>query len=159
MINIHINDQIASPLIESIIKTGLLEGAVKETLSVKNTYADQDLSVVLTDDDKLQQLNREFLDIDAPTDVLAFPSTEVDPDSGRTYLGDVIISYETADKQAKSAGIPLERELCLLVVHGVLHLLGYDHADQNQKKEMWLVQEMVLTQIEDRINLIGRTNP
>jgi len=159
MINIHINDQIANPLIESIINTGLFEEAVKKTLSVLDSSADQDLSIVLTDDEQLQQLNREFLGIDAPTDVLAFPSTEVDPDSGRVYLGDVIISYATADNQAKSAGVPAERELCLLVIHGVLHLLGYDHTDEHRKKEMWLVQDAVLNKLEAQINRIGGRNP
>lgn len=159
MINIHINDQIANPLIESIINTGLFEEAVKKTLSVLDSSADQDLSIVLTDDEQLQQLNREFLGIDAPTDVLAFPSIEVDPDSGRVYLGDVIISYATAYNQAKSAGVPVERELCLLVIHGVLHLLGYDHTDERQKKEMWLVQDAVLNKLEAQINRIGGRNP
>ena len=103
-----------------------------------------DITVVLTDDDSLRELNREYLGIDMPTDVLSFPASETDPETGAPYLGDILISIPRADAQAKSANHPLESEVQLLVVHGVLHLLGYDHAKPKEKTKMWKVQAEVL---------------
>lgn len=118
----------------------------REAREVKGSarLADGDLTIVLSDDAHLQALNRQFLGIDAPTDVLSFTGGDADPETGVDYLGDVIISYPRARLQASAGGHPLEEELQLLVVHGVLHLLGYDHADEQQKDEMWAVQAQVL---------------
>lgn len=127
----------------------LLENAALATLHFTETPPDVDISIVLTNDAQLQKLNLEFLGIDAPTDVLAFPSVETDPDSGHQYLGDVIISYSRAEAQAAAVGHPIESELRLLVIHGVLHLLGYDHAEEQEKAVMWSVQEEILVQIRD----------
>ncbi len=103
-----------------------------------------DLSLVLADDERLRALNLEFLGKDAPTDVLSFPSQEIDPETNRRYLGDVIISVPQAARQARSGGHALEQELQLLVVHGVLHLLGHDHATQAEKLHMWKAQAEAL---------------
>jgi probable rRNA maturation factor len=103
-----------------------------------------DLSVVLSDDRQLQALNSQFLGIDAPTDVLSFPGGETDPDSQVLYLGDVIVSYPRALVQAAAAGHSVQAELQLLVVHGVLHLCGYDHADEQGKARMWELQAAAL---------------
>jgi probable rRNA maturation factor len=92
----------------------------------------------------MRALNRSYLGIDAPTDVLAFPASELDPETGRRYLGDVLLSLPRAERQAKDAGHGLEAELQLLVVHGVLHLLGYDHASPDEKARMWAAQAEVL---------------
>jgi len=113
--------------------------------------ADGDLTVVLSDDARLQKLNRDYLGVDAPTDVLSFPASETDPETGARYLGDIIISISRAEAQAKSAGHPLEAEVQLLVVHGVLHLLGYDHAEAEEKTKMWKTQAEVL----ERLGLSG----
>lgn len=106
----------------------------------------QDLSIVIEDDAHLQALNKDYLDIDAPTDVLSFPSgeEEPDPETGRVYLGDVIISYPRAGEQAGAAGHPLLAELSLLVVHGILHLLGHDHGEPGEKDRMWAAQAEIL---------------
>jgi probable rRNA maturation factor len=109
--------------------------------------AQGDISIVLTDDAQLQQLNREYLGIDAPTDVLSFPASETDPESGGAYLGDILISVPRAEQQAKTAGHPLSPEVQLLVVHGVLHLLGYDHATAKEKSRMWAAQAAILESI------------
>ena len=103
-----------------------------------------ELSVLLCDDAFIQQLNHQYRSIDKPTDVLSFPSGEMDPDSGQTYLGDVIISYDTALRQSSTAGHSISEELQLLVVHGCLHLLGHDHAEADEKKEMWAIQDKIL---------------
>jgi probable rRNA maturation factor len=128
----------------------LVERAAQATLQHTNTPQEHELAIVITDDVQLHQLNWDFLGIDAPTDVLAFPSDEVDPDTESQYLGDVIISYERAAQQAASEHHSLENELQLLVVHGVLHLLGYDHDNQEQKTRMWAIQELVLGYIRDK---------
>lgn len=105
---------------------------------------DVDLSIVLEDDERLRELNRDFLGIDAPTDVLSFPASETDPDTGARYIGDIIISVPYAVKGAAKAGHPVESELQLLVVHGVLHLLGHDHAEPEEKAKMWQAQAEIL---------------
>jgi probable rRNA maturation factor len=99
---------------------------------------------VLADNVRLQELNRNYLGIDAPTDVLSFPASETDPETGARYLGDILISIPRAEEQAQSGGHPLEAELQLLVVHGVLHLLGYDHAETGEKAKMWKAQSEIL---------------
>jgi len=89
-------------------------------------------------------LNREYLGIDAPTDVLSFPASETDPETGARYIGDILISIPRARGQATAAGHPLESEVQLLVVHGVLHLLGHDHAQAEEKARMWKAQAEIL---------------
>lgn len=121
----------------------VLERAAQAALSFSGA-ADADLSLVLTDDAHLQNLNRDFLHHDAPTDVLAFPAEESDPETGRSYLGDVIISLPRAAEQARERGHPIEAEMQLLVVHGVLHLLGHDHAGETEKAAMWAAQAAIL---------------
>jgi probable rRNA maturation factor len=108
-----------------------------------------EVTVVLTDDEGIQALNRDFLGLDAPTDVLSFRAKEdggpfvAAPEMGG-YLGDVIVSYPRAVAQAEEHDHPVEQELNLLIVHGVLHLLGYDHADEEEKAVMWAQQEAIL---------------
>jgi probable rRNA maturation factor len=122
----------------------LLERAAQAALAHESQSVDSDLSVVLTDDARLHQLNREYLGIDAPTDVLSFPASETDPETGVRYIGDILISIPRAQAQANAAGHPLESEVQLLVVHGVLHLLGHDHANSEEKTRMWKAQTAIL---------------
>ncbi len=108
------------------------------------------LALVITDDEALRVLNRSYLGIDAPTDVLSFGGEAPDfvsaPDA-EPYLGDVVISYPRAEAQALAAGHPVEAELALLVVHGVLHLLGYDHIRPGDKAAMWEQQARALAEL------------
>jgi len=122
----------------------LLEHAAHAALVHESESEDSDLSIVLTDNEHLQELNLNFLRIDAPTDVLSFPASETDPETGTRYIGDIIISVPRAQSQAEAAGHPLESEIQLLVVHGVLHLLGYDHAEPEEKSRMWQAQAEIL---------------
>ncbi len=122
----------------------LLERAALAALKYESESLDHDLSIVLTDDARLQELNRDYLGIDAPTDVLSFPASETDPETGARYIGDILISMPRAQTQADAAGHPVESEVQLLVVHGVLHLLGHDHADPNEKTRMWKAQAEIL---------------
>lgn len=127
------------------VAADLIDGAARETLALQATEGG--LTVVLSDDAHLRELNREYLGIDQPTDVLSFPAFETDPDSGEAYLGDVIISVPRAEMQARASGHSLEAELQLLVVHGVLHLLGHDHAEPEARAGMWAVQAAVLRRL------------
>lgn len=120
----------------------LLEQAALAALTHQS--ANGDLTIVLTDDEQLHRLNRDFLGIDAPTDVLSFPASETDPETGRRYLGDIILSMSRAETQAAAAGHPLEDEARLLVIHGVLHLLDHDHAQTEEKARMWKAQTEIL---------------
>jgi probable rRNA maturation factor len=111
-----------------------------------------ELALVLTDDEGIQSLNRDFLEVDAPTDVLAFPTQGGDgpfvaAPGASSYLGDVIVSYPRAEAQANEQGHATAQELDLLIVHGILHLLGYDHASGEEKDAMWTRQEAILASL------------
>ena len=122
----------------------LIERAVNATLENQSESLDSELTIILTDDSKVHDLNRDYLGIDAPTDVLSFPASETDPETGARYIGDIIISLPYAARSAEKAGHPLESEVQLLVVHGVLHLLGHDHAKPGEKAKMWKAQAEIL---------------
>jgi probable rRNA maturation factor len=124
----------------------IMEEAARATLNLARA-PDGDLTLVLTGDTEIQALNRDFLGKDVPTDVLSFPAEEADPESGKPYLGDVIISLPRAAETAKAHGHDQAAEVQLLVVHGVLHLLGHDHARQADKKRMWEIQTQVLASL------------
>jgi probable rRNA maturation factor len=142
---------------------------VAATLGYADQPADTEVTLVITDDVQMRELNRTFRDVDSPTDVLSFPAREnvadcespedtgaaqdeddraqpdfVTPSELLPYLGDVIISYPTALAQATEQGHAVEDELALLVVHGCLHLLGYDHATEEERQRMWAIQEEIL---------------
>jgi probable rRNA maturation factor len=125
----------------------LLERAANATLEHESQPVDSDLSIILTSDARLHALNFNYLGIDAPTDVLSFPASETDPESGARYIGDILISIARAQTQAETARHPLETEVQLLVVHGVLHLLGYDHAEPEEKAHMWKAQSEILASL------------
>jgi probable rRNA maturation factor len=122
----------------------VLEEAAQTALR-QQAAAQADLTIVITGDEVIRGLNRDFLGEDRPTDVLSFPADEADPETGRQYLGDVVISLPRAGEGAQRGGHALEAELQLLVVHGVLHLLGHDHADAEEKERMWTAQAEILT--------------
>lgn len=136
-------------------ETALLERAALLTLETipplspdpEIDSANADITIVLTDDRQLHELNLDYLGVDAPTDVLSFPASEMDPETGTTYLGDIILSIPRAIVQAQAGGHPVEAEAQLLVVHGTLHLLGYDHATDDEKAVMWGEQAKVLEKL------------
>ena len=120
-----------------------------EVLSQEEVAEQTELSLLITDDEALRELNRRFRGVDAPTDVLSFGAgTEgrfVSAPEGPPYLGDVVISYQRARAQAEELGQAAERELELLVVHGILHLLGYDHQEEAAAQEMREREELILS--------------
>jgi probable rRNA maturation factor len=104
------------------------------------------LTILLAGDDRLRELNRLYRGYDEPTDVLSFPSGESFPEI-ESYLGDIAISVPMAGRQAAQGKHTLAEELVLLVVHGILHLLGYDHVEPSDRAEMWSVQHRILMQL------------
>lgn len=134
---------------EIIVNHGSLINAAKNALRALNRE-DSELTIRLTGDDEMAALNQRFRNIDQTTDVLSFTQEVVDPETGRTYLGDVIVSLEQASKQANEHNFTLEEECIYLVIHGTLHLLGYDHENLDEKKKMWLLQEQLFDESIDK---------
>lgn len=123
---------------------GKLKSAAYKTLEIAGEEKECGLTITIGSDDFVQELNKTYRNVDRPTDVLSFSEEYEIPGTKSIYLGDIAISYPTADAQAREAGHSVVDELILLSIHGVLHLLGYDHHDELEKKEMWRIQSQVL---------------
>ena len=111
-----------------------------------------EVCVTFIDNEEIHRLNKEFREKDSATDVLSFPLGEngiydVNPDTGAKQLGDVVISLERAEEQAAEFGHSLQREVCYLTVHSMLHLLGYDHMEPDEKAVMRKKEESVMSLI------------
>ena len=114
-----------------------------------------ELSLTVTEDKTVRKLNRKYRDIDKTTDVLSFALTEnvadttfVTPSDGVLRLGEIIVSYPKAQAQAKEHNHPVKREIAWLLVHGILHLLGYDHQDDASEAKMRQREEAILKEID-----------
>jgi len=103
-----------------------------------------DLSIVIGNNAEIHQLNREYRHIDAPTDVLSFAYDMRVPETNARYLGDIVISAEKVYEQARTAGHSYQMESCILIVHGILHLLGYDHEEESDEVVMFPLQEKIV---------------
>jgi probable rRNA maturation factor len=125
-----------------------LRAAARAALKHQRAPEPGELSVRITGDEALRVLNRDFLGHDTTTDVLSFPADEKDPETGARYLGDIAIAYPQARAQAAEGRHPVWAELQLLVVHGVLHLLGHDHAEREEHERMWAAQAEILKKIK-----------
>jgi len=134
-----------------------VEKIVKAVLDYEKWDEDFEVSISFVDNKEIQTLNKEYRNIDAPTDVLSFPMLEYDEEvsddeilSDEEYidaempLGDIVISTEKAIEQAKEYGHSQEREIAFLLVHGMLHLLGYDHLNAEDEKIMFQKQDEIL---------------
>lgn len=142
-------------------RTALIRRAARAALAqARPLPARVELTLKLTDDAELRALNRRFRGVDRPTDVLSFggetfkdgaPKATL-ADEGVIYLGDIAISMERCATQARAFGHAPDDELALMVIHGVLHLLGYEHSSPSRKRRMWQAQDRAFA-------LLGRTNP
>jgi len=116
-------------------------------LKLENIATNAEISLVFVDDQQIRELNRIYRGKDTPTDVLSFPMYD-DPENideeEEILLGDIVISLETAQRQAEEFGHSIEREAAYLLVHGLLHLLGYDHLNEEDKKNMRKREEELL---------------
>lgn len=137
MIHVHVDKRYAKLRLPS-----LLRRTAETALAQQTTNPEAEITIVIAGDKELRSLNQKYLGEDHTTDVLSFPSGA---DQG--YLGDIAISLPRARAQAAAGGHALAHELQLLTVHGILHLLGYDHADARQKERMWAAQRKILAQL------------
>ena len=133
-----------------------LEKLVNQCLLYENINYSCEVGVTFVEDETIRNLNREHRNIDRKTDVLSFPmlsdvhnieKTDIDPETGLVYLGDIVISVETAMQQADEFGHSLEREIAFLIVHSMMHLMGYDHIDEIDRKVMREHEEAVLDEL------------
>lgn len=143
MINITIDEEY-----KSLVDENSLRLAALTVLAHQEKPIDSEINIVITNNDVLQKMNHQYRDIDNPTDVLSFNSDVIDPETGNAILGDVLISYPYAKEQAETEKNILVEELQLLVTHGCLHLLGFDHQDDKQKTLMWIAQDEILSAID-----------
>ena len=133
-----------------------LQEIAAATLSAENAADNAEMGIVITGQQQIQQLNRDYRNIDRPTDVLSFPMQEGDdpdfasPPDGISHLGDVIISCPQAEKQAKEHGHTLKKEMATLIIHGVLHLLGYDHIENEEAEAMESRERQILQDIMEK---------
>lgn len=135
--------------------TELVERVCAYTLESEEFGAPAEISVTFVDNEEIQRLNAQHRNIDRVTDVLSFPmldfdeaaEEEIDPDTGETVLGDIVISLERAAAQAEEYGHSLSREVAFLTAHSMLHLLGYDHETADEEKEMFDKQEKILSEL------------
>ena len=145
---------------------GLRKGAIKRVAEIALSKLSQpskqlEMSLSVVTPAEIQRLNNEYRQVDSATDVLSFPTTDlhkavidmsevapasVNPATGRLNLGDVIICAEKAREQAAEYGHSVKREMCFLALHGLLHLLGYDHVEQEDEEEMTSLQAEILQQ-------------
>ena len=123
-----------------------------------------EVNLLLTMNEQIREMNREYRNIDRATDVLSFPMIEYedagvfdfledepdcfDPETGRLLLGDIVISKEKVFSQAKEYGHTLKREFAFLVVHSILHLSGYDHMEEEERKTMEALQDKILEKLD-----------
>lgn len=124
----------------------LLQDAAEEAFRIGGGVLDA-VSIVIVDDPRIRQINRSYRGTDATTDVIAF---EAEDEPGQRS-GEVIVSADTAARQAQEYGHSLNTELCLLVAHGVLHVLGYEDYDDAARAKMEQLQEQVLIRLAGRI--------
>lgn len=146
----------------------IIEDVINTALDKTNCPYETEVNVILGDDEYICEINKEFRDIDRPTDVLSFPTIEFErpgdfegirdyleereteffnPDTGELILGDMIISVNKVKEQANEYGHSLKRELAFLTAHSMFHLFGYDHMNDADAKEMESKQEEVLKEL------------
>jgi probable rRNA maturation factor len=143
-LSIEINNESAIPVDEAAILR--LAAFALDTMHV---HADAELAIVLVDEGAMEQLHVQWMDEPGPTDVLSFPMDELRPGTEEQetppgLLGDIVLCPQVAKEQAETAGHSTLDELLLLTTHGVLHLLGFDHAEPDEEKEMFGIQRDIL---------------
>ena len=131
-----------------------LQAVTMHAMASMKVHPDADVAIVLVDENAMADLHLQWMDEPGPTDVLSFPMDELRPglegdDAAEGILGDIVLCPTVAQKQAEAAGHSVMDELHLLTVHGMLHLLGFDHAEPEDEKEMFSLQGKILRSFED----------
>ncbi len=139
----------------------IIRNVVEEALDYEKCPYEAEVNVILTDNEAIQEINRDHRQIDRPTDVLSFPMIDYEspsqfdrledyvedyfnPETGELVLGDIVVSVDKVEEQAEKYGHSQERELAFLVAHSMLHLCGYDHMEEEERLEMERKQEEIL---------------
>jgi probable rRNA maturation factor len=150
----EINISIDEPL-ETDLELGWLEGVARQVLEAEGAGAEAEVGLLIATEERVKELNRDYLGEDAPTDVLAFSAREegaglpfIHPPDGLLHLGEVIIAYPQAVIQAAEHRHPVKKELAILLIHGLLHLLGYDHDKPDLERRMKTRERELLGYIE-----------
>jgi len=133
-----------------------LEGIARQVLEAQGAGAEAEVSLLIATQERIRELNRDYLGEDEPTDVLAFSAREetagqspfIHPPDGLLHLGEVIIAYPQAVVQAEEHRHPIEKELAILIIHGLLHLLGYDHDEPESERQMKAREAELLGYVE-----------
>lgn len=137
--------------LDSNMETRLQE-ALNTVMALESVACEGEVSLLFVDNETIQNLNKTYREKDAVTDVLSFPQYESVYKNGLkepyAYLGDVVISIDRAEEQALEFGHSLEREIIYLVVHSLLHLLGYDHMTDTEKKQMRAHEKEILKKLK-----------
>ena len=143
----------------------IVKNVVEACIDYEECPYEAEVSVLFTDDAEIRQINKEYREIDAPTDVLSFPFIEFDkpgdftvleqmqklcfhPETGELLLGDIVISVDRAKQQAMEYGHSVEREIAFLVAHSMFHLFGYDHMEDEERMQMEEKQKQVLVTLK-----------
>ncbi len=141
MIKIYFNNE--TEAIPKIYES-LMKRVIRRAVATEYPKHRFEVNVTICDDGQIRELNREYRGIDRATDVLSFPFLDFDTPDVTVLLGDIVISRDTAYRQAREYGHSARREFCFLAVHSALHLLGYDHETDHQRDEMEARQRMIL---------------
>jgi len=150
--------------LEGCIDEVWLQGIAEQTLVAQNVSSNAELGLVIAGQERVQKLNRDYLGKDRPTDVIAFsmlpeppaqkmPTPFVVPPDGMLHLGEVIIAYPQAVIQAEERQYPIKREVAILIIHGILHLLGYEDDKPALKRQMTAREADILSYIEKETTL------
>ncbi len=142
----------------------IADKVINYALDYEKCPYEAEISLTLTDNDGIHQVNKEFRDMDRPTDVLSFPLVDYDvpgefdfleemdecfnPETGELMLGDILISLDKVEEQANEYGHSVTREYAFLIAHSMLHLMGYDHMEEDEAKIMESKQEAILNALK-----------
>jgi len=152
-INVLIDDEY-----KRAVKKKWIQGIARVVLE-EERCTDSEMGVLITGQEQIRRLHRDYMENDSPTDVLSFAMNEqvenapafVVPEDSVKHLGEVVISYPQAELQAAENNHSVQKEVTVLLIHGVLHLLGYDHDDSHKEHAMRMREKEILTQLECRI--------
>ena len=146
---------------EGCPETGWLQSVAEQILVAHNVGTNVEMGLVIASENRVQRLNQCYLGKDRPTDVLAFSASEeteadfppfVQPPNGVLHLGEVIISYPQAVNQSREQKHSIKKELTILIIHGMLHLLGYKHDEPKQERQMKAKETEIMSRLEKELS-------
>lgn len=127
---------------------------VEETFELLSFQNNTIISLAFIDEEEISNIYNQYFGYAQSTDVLSFNSNTIDPETGCLILGEILICFPFVEIQAKNLNNSIDSEISLLIIHGLLHLLGYDHVEDSTKNEMWALQAKILKRLNISINSI-----